>query len=334
MLPTLLWSNTEGLTIRCSLCSHECLIKNGNKGICKARINKDGQLVSVLTDVVSSIQMDPVEKKPLFHFLPGTKTFSVGSVGCNFHCTFCQNNHISNIPQTGVINGRKANARTLLDLAQKQNAKSIAFTYNEPTLSVELIQETAERAKAYQLPVILVSNGYMSRACIDLLRHSIHAINVDIKSFSDAFYREYCGAKLAPVLDAVQYIRDCGWWLEITTLVIPSVNDSPEELKQCARFIHDVLGPDVPWHVTAFHGAHKMANHPSTTSDQLQTAWRIGKEAGLNYVYMGNLASPVGGNTYCPSCKALVVERTPWKILFPPHGHCPKCGTPIPGVWR
>ena len=334
MLPTLLWSKLDGLSVRCELCSHGCAIKNGSHGICATRFNKDGRLMSVVTDVVSSVQMDPIEKKPLYHFLPGTKTFSIGSVGCNFHCSFCQNCHISVIPQSGLIQGRKTSSQALLDLARSKQAKSIAFTYNEPTLSVELIQDTAERAIPYQLPIILVSNGYMSKNCISLLRNSVQAINVDLKSFSDDFYREYCGARLAPVLDSLKRIRDAGWWLEVTTLIISGVNDSQEELQQCARFIHDELGSDVPWHVTAFHGAHKMASHPSTSPEQLQVAWRIGKEAGLNYVYMGNVVNAVGGNTYCPSCSQLVIERSPWKISFPSKGVCPKCGTIIPGVWR
>ena len=291
--------------------------------------------MSVLTDIVSSIQMDPIEKKPLYHFLPGSKIFSIGSVGCNFRCSFCQNSHISNIPKSGVISGRRANAQTLVDMAVSKHAKSIAFTYNEPTLSVELIQDTAERSLAYQLPIVLVSNGYMSADFINLLRNYVHACNIDLKSFRDDFYREYCGGRLAPVLENLKRIRhDTGWWLEVTTLIIPGVNDSPEEITDCARFIHDELGCDVPWHVTAFHGAHKMQSHPSTTVDQLQAAWRIGKEVGLHYVYMGNVVQSVGVNTFCPNCSEVVVERSPWKITFSPKGRCRKCGTMIPGVWH
>ncbi|MBQ7617647.1 MAG: AmmeMemoRadiSam system radical SAM enzyme [Desulfovibrio sp.] len=335
MLPTLLWSNTNANTVQCHACAHACVLKSGMRGICGARLNQNGRLVSVLTDIVSTVQMDPVEKKPLYHFLPGSQTFSIGSVGCNFHCNYCQNCHISVIPKSGVISGRRVNAEALINLAVAKHAKSISFTYNEPTLSVELIQEVAERALAYQMPIVLVSNGFMSEDFIVLLRNYVHAVNIDLKAFSDKFYREYCGGRLKPVLDTLKRIKfDTSWWLEVTTLVIPDLNDSPEQIRECANFIKNELGDEVPWHLTAFHGAHKMQQHPSTSIDQLQLAWRIGKETGLRYVYMGNVSKVVGGNTYCPVCSELVVERSPWKIAVSPKGICRKCGAQIPGVWR
>lgn len=333
MQPTKLWASLNGAQVQCRLCAHQCVIKNGGKGLCKTRVNQQGSLVSVLSDLVSGVQMDPVEKKPLYHFLPGTKTFSIGSVGCNFSCRFCQNAHISVIPASGRVQGSRTSAKGLVDLALSKHAVSIAFTYNEPTLSVDLIHETCQRALAYQLPVLLVSNGYMSAEFCKLLRNDIRAVNIDLKSFREAFYREYCGAKLAPVLDSLKRVRDLGWWLEVTTLVIPGVNDSPEELADCARFICEELGPDVPWHLSAFHGAHKMQNHPATPLDKLQEGWAIGKEMGLHYVYMGNIMTTLGGNTYCPKCSGLVIERSPWKVTYPPKGRCPSCGTEIAGIW-
>ncbi|MCR5814940.1 MAG: AmmeMemoRadiSam system radical SAM enzyme [Desulfovibrio sp.] len=333
MLPTLLWAKGDTSSVECLLCAHRCVIKAGKRGICGARVNQDGHLVSVLTDLVSGVQMDPVEKKPLYHFLPGTKTFSIGSVGCNFHCRFCQNAHISNIPSSGMVSGSRTTAKALVDLALAKHAQSMAFTYNEPTLSVELIHETCERVLAFQMPILLVSNGYMSAEFCTLLRNDIRAVNIDLKSFRDEFYREYCGARLAPVLDSLKRVRDLGWWLEVTTLVIPGLNDSPEELADCARFICEELGRDVPWHLSAFHGAHKMQNHPPTPVAKLQEGWAIGKEMGLNYVYMGNVMTSVGGNTYCPKCTALVIERSPWKVTYPPKGRCPNCGTEIAGIW-
>ncbi|MBQ7738977.1 MAG: AmmeMemoRadiSam system radical SAM enzyme [Desulfovibrionaceae bacterium] len=333
MADTLLWLADNG-GVECLVCGHHCRLKPGMKGRCGVRINKDGRLISVVTDLVSSIQMDPIEKKPLYHFLPGSKVFSIGSVGCNFHCTFCQNHHISVIPKTGVINGRRTPPRNLVELAIHHKAKSIAFTYNEPTISVELINSVAEIAFAHKLPMVLVSNGYMTPDFLDLLENRIRAINVDLKSFRDDFYREYCGGRLKPVLESLKKIRKLGWWLEVTTLIIHGVNDSPEEIRDCARFIRDELGVDVPWHLSAFHGAYQMVNHPATTLDQLQAAWTIGKEEGLHYVYLGNVGAAIGGNTYCPDCSQLVAERSPWKISFPASGTCPKCGKDIPGVWR
>ncbi|MBQ7584966.1 MAG: radical SAM protein, partial [Desulfovibrionaceae bacterium] len=209
-----------------------------------------------------------------------------------------------------------------------------AFTYNEPTISVELINETCEIAFAHHLPVVLVSNGYMSMDFLDLMGKSIQAANIDLKSFREDFYREYCGAHLKPVLESLKRIYKLGWWLEVTTLVIHGVNDSPEEIRDCAQFIRDELSPDVPWHLTAFHGAHHMTDHPSTTLDNLQAAWSIGKEEGLRYVYLGNIGAAIGGNTYCPKCSELVAERNPWKISFPASGRCHNCGELIPGVWH
>lgn len=334
MLDAILWTKSGASSVECFVCGHHCRLKNGARGKCGVRINKNGRLVSVVTDLVSSVQMDPIEKKPLYHFLPGTKSFSMGSISCNFTCKFCQNNHLSVIPKSGVINGRRTMPDALVEMALQHKARSISFTYNEPTISVELVSDVSNIAQKRGLPCILVSNGYMSSDFINCLRHNINACNIDLKSFRDSFYREYCGARLQPVLDALIKIREVGWWLEVTTLVIPNVNDSPEEIRDCARFIKEELGEDVPWHLTAFHGAYKMQGHPSTTLDQLQAAWLIGKEEGLHYVYMGNVVVAVGGSTFCPKCSSLVAERSPWKINFPTNGRCPSCGFEIPGVWR
>ena len=334
MSETILWEKSGSLFVNCQLCAHGCRIKNGGKGRCGVRVNRNGKLFSVVTDLVSSIQLDPVEKKPLYHFLPGTKTFSIGSVGCNFRCTFCQNHHISVIPEDGIVKGKRTNSDAIIDLACRSAAKSIALTYNEPTVFVELLKECAEQAHVHQLPVIIVSNGFMSNAFFNLLGRHIQAANIDLKAFNNKFYEEYCGGKLQPVLDNLKRIKELGWWLEITTLVIPGVNDDPKELAAAARFIKEELGADVPWHLTAFHGAHKMSGHPATTADQLGVAWNIGKEVGLHFVYIGNVVHPVGTNTYCPSCGAVVCERRTWKISYPKNGLCPECGMQIPGVWQ
>ncbi|MBQ9537422.1 MAG: AmmeMemoRadiSam system radical SAM enzyme [Desulfovibrionaceae bacterium] len=334
MLDALLWLNIDDTTVECLVCGHHCRLKNGMKGRCGVRVNKEGKLFSVVTDLVSSIQMDPIEKKPLYHFLPGTRTFSIGSVGCNFRCKFCQNDHISVIPKSGIINGKRTSARSLIDLAIQYKSKSIAFTYNEPTIFIELINDASELAFAHKIPVILVSNGFMSTDFLDMLANRVQAVNIDLKSFREDFYREYCGGHLRPVLDSLKRIRKMGWWLEVTTLVIHGLNDSPEEIRDCARFIRDELGADVPWHLSAFHPAYLMQDRADTSLEQLQAAWSIGKEEGLEYVYLGNVGAAVGGNTYCPQCSNLVAERSPWKISFPASGKCPKCGHDIPGVWH
>ena len=334
-MPTMLWDSPTGSDVVCHLCAHSCRLKKGDTGRCGVRANKGGQMVSMVTDVVSSAQMDPVEKKPLYHFLPGSKTFSIGSVGCNFHCKFCQNHRISRVSGSGVMPGKRVTPEGLLQVATKNKARSLAFTYNEPTTFFELVYATAGLAKLEELPVILVTNGFMSGECLTGLHNRVHAANVDLKSFSDAFYRNYCGGRLKPVLDNLKAVKGMGWWLEVTTLVIPKVNDSENELRDCAKFIHDELGPDTPWHLSAFHGAFEMIDHPATSLSQLETAWRIGKEAGLHHVYIGNVASAMGGNTFCPGCGALVIERQGWQTKI--HGRggvCPKCGIVVAGVWK
>ena len=334
-MATMLWEPGKNGNVRCLLCPHSCRLPLGVTGICGVRFNRKGELRSLVENVVSSVQMDPVEKKPLYHFLPGTKTFSIGSVGCNFSCKFCQNHHISVVPKSGVVNGKRVAPEQLVELALKHRAKSIAFTYNEPTVFFELVYNTAGLAKLHKLPVILVSNGYLGEDAFTGLQSRVAAINVDLKSFRDEFYRNYCGAKLQPVLDNLKRIKSVGWWLEVTTLLIPGVNDKEAEVRDCARFIRDELGPDTPWHISGFHGAHKMLEHPSSTLGQLEAAWSIGRNEGLRHVYMGNLASAMGANTFCPECGEMVVERRGYEVVQTAQGGvCPKCGQQIAGVWK
>lgn len=334
-MATMLWEHATGSSVRCLLCPHQCRLSLGATGLCGVRFNRQGELRSLVENVISSVQMDPVEKKPLYHFLPGTKTFSIGSVGCNFKCSFCQNFTISVVPKSGVVQGKRVPPEQLVDLAVSHHAKSMAFTYNEPTVFFELVYNTAALAKLHHLPVILVSNGYMGEDCFTGLQNRVQAINVDLKSFRNEFYREYCGAKLQPVLDNLKRIRKLGWWLEVTTLLIPGLNDSDAEVRDCARFIRDELGPDTPWHLSAFHGAYKMLEHPASTLAQLEGAWRIGKAEGLHHVYMGNLSSTLGANTFCPQCGELLIERNGFAVKGGVRdGICPKCQTQIAGVWH
>lgn len=334
----MLWEPLSGGTggeVRCRLCAHACRLKKGGKGLCGVRVNLGGEMVSLVGDVVTSAQMDPVEKKPLYHFLPGSKTFSVGSAGCNFRCRFCQNYQIARIPANGMVPGKRVTPDALVRLAEKHGARSMAFTYNEPTVFFEQVYETAGLAQAMGMRVILVSNGFMAEDFLLPLRRRVNAVNVDLKSFSDDFYRDYCGGHLQPVLDNLKAIKALGWWLEVTTLVIPGCNDSEAELRDMAAFVHGELGPDTPWHLSAFHGAYHMAGHPSTPPARLEDAWRIGREAGLHFVYIGNVSSALGGTTFCPACGAPAIERRGWQTrqLGAP-GQCPSCKAALPGVWR
>lgn len=331
----MLWDALAGGDIQCELCSHGCRIANGGHGRCGVRVNHNGEMVSLVGDVVTGLQMDPVEKKPLYHFLPGTRTFSVGSAGCNFSCRFCQNAHISQITPRSSISGRRIMPGELVRLAVKNRAASMAFTYNEPTVFFEQVYEASGMAKARGLKVVLVSNGYMSEDFLMPMRKRVDAINVDLKAFSEKFYSKVCGARLQPVLDNLKAIKGLGWWLEVTTLLIPGLNDSPSELNELAAFVRDELGADTPWHISGFHGAHLMAEHPSTPLFQLEDAWKIGREAGLKHVYVGNAQSTLGNNTYCPDCGAVAIERRGFHSrVFARNGKCQSCGAEIAGVWK
>ncbi len=334
-MQAMLWSPNADGSVSCRLCAHRCRIRKGGKGRCGVRVNLRGGLVSLVNGVATAVGMDPVEKKPLYHFLPGTKIFSVGSAGCNFSCRFCQNSNISQVPESGVVPGRRVTSEDLVSLAVTNHARSLAFTYNEPTVFFELVYETARQAKARGLPSVLVSNGFMSQDCLKALSANICAANVDLKGFSEEFYAKYCGARLQPVLDNLKAIRELGWWLEVTTLIIPGVNDSAGELKALAAFIHDELGAETPWHISAFHGAYLMADYPATPLPKLEEAWRIGREAGLHFVYIGNVRSAVGSTTFCPQCGASVIRREGYEArISGASGTCPSCGTTLPGIWK
>lgn len=331
----MLWEAEEDNSINCHLCAHACKLKPGKQGLCGVRVNHRGRLVSLAADIVTAVHMDPVEKKPLYHFLPGTKTFSVGSAGCNFRCIFCQNSEIAHVNQNSEVSGRKLTAETLVNLALENRAPSIAFTYNEPTVFFEQTYAAAGIAQANGLKTILVSNGFMSPAYLQSMSKRIDAANIDLKSFSDDFYRKFCRGRLQPVLDNLKAIKDMGWWLEVTTLLIPGVNDSQEEMAQIAGFIRYELGEDVPWHISAFHGAAQMQNHPSTPMFKLEEAWNIGQAAGLNHVYIGNVRSNLGANTICPDCGATIIERNGYRTRKKTRdGACPSCQKQIAGVWN
>ncbi len=334
-MAAMLWEACADNSVKCQVCAHSCHIKDGKSGVCGVRVNHNGEMVTLVNDVVTAVQIDPVEKKPLYHFLPASKTFSIGSAGCNFRCLFCQNSNIAHVTPRSAVQGRRLSVETLVRLAQENHPPRIAFTYNEPTVFFEQVYAGAGLAKASGLKTILVSNGFMSHEYLQSLSKRIDAANIDLKGFTEAFYHKYCGGRLKPVLDNLVAIKKMGWWLEVTTLVIPGVNDSQEEIAGVARFIHDELGPETPWHISAFHGAAQMAAHPSTSLATLENAWRTGRETGLENVYIGNVASSVGSNTNCPDCGAMIVERRGYRTRkLAKNGICPSCHRQIAGVWN
>jgi pyruvate formate lyase activating enzyme len=320
----------------CELCAHHCRIKDGHRGICGVRENRKGVLYSLVYGWLVAENVDPVEKKPLFHVLPGSRSYSISTVGCNFHCRHCQNFSISQ-PGTfaaDAVPGILRSPEHVVASAVSNGCQSISYTYVEPTIFFEFAYDCCVLARAQGLKNIFVSNGYMTEKTTRKLAPVLDAINIDIKSFSDDFYRKICGARLQPVLDTVRLMHELGVWVEITTLVIPGLNDSDAELVEIAEFIASV-DSSIPWHVTAFYPTYKLTDRLPTSAASLQKAREIGLKAGLRYVYEGNVPGAGGENTACPSCQARLVSRLGFRIQENRivDGVCPQCGEHIAGVW-
>jgi len=321
--------------VRCFLCNHRCLIKPGDRGICGVRENREGILTSLVYGKVIARHVDPIEKKPLFHFLPGSKSYSVATVGCNFKCRFCQNADISQMPADHHrIWGDDVTPEMIVDDARSSGSATIAYTYTEPTIYYELAADTARLATARGIKNIFVSNGYMTEECLEDLSPDLHGANVDLKSFTDQFYKQQCGAKLAPVLRTLQKMKETGIWLEVTTLMIPGLNDSEEEMKDLAKFLAD-LDPGIPWHISRFHPTYRLTDRSSTPAESIRRAREIGYEMGLKYVYTGNLPGDEGEKTLCHECGDLLMDRYGFYVRNNriSNGKCPHCHSEIPGVW-
>lgn len=330
--PALLWRPLEDATLQCLLCAHFCRIEDGGRGQCGVRENRGGKLFTLSHDRVAALNLDPVEKKPLFHFLPGTTTLSLGTQGCNLACLFCQNASLSQPPRLGAApQGNHIPPQEIVRLTRKSKTASVAYTYSEPTIFFELMRETAILAREEGLANIMVSNGFQSPQCLDELKNLIQAANVDLKSFRDEFYRDICSARLGPVLKNLAHMKKLDWHLEVTSLVIPEINDSDRELTDIARFVRDELGRDTPWHVSRFHPCHQMLEHRPTPLDTLKRAYDIGRGEGLHHVFVGNVPNSGLENTFCPGCGQMVVERSGFTILRDRllRGACPGCGQVI-----
>ncbi len=329
-----LYKSLENAKVQCNLCGWKCVIGKDSFGRCRVRKNIDGKLYSLNYHKLCSANPDPIEKKPLFHFQPGSKSFSIAAAGCNFQCVFCQNWQISQIAQESEIYGQAFEPERIVDFALKANCKSLAYTYTEPTVFMEIANDCGKIAKQKGLANVFVSNGFMSKEAIDFASDWLDGINVDLKSFSEDYYKNLCGAKLKPVLDTIEYIANhTKIWLEVTTLVVPGQNDSVTELKQIADFLINTCGPDVPWHISRFYPQYKYCQTPPTPEATLQKAFDIAKAAGLKYVYIGNLSSANAENTYCPKCQQLLIEREGFCITKNriKKSHCPDCDERIAG---
>lgn len=325
-----LYEKLKDGSVRCRLCAHRCLIAPGKRGICSVRENRNGTLYSLNYALAIAANVDPIEKKPLFHFLPGTKSFSIATAGCNFRCEFCQNWDISQITKgpEGQIIGENLPPKEVVKQALRTGCQSIAYTYTEPTIFFEYAYDTAKLAKEKGLANIFVTNGYQTPETIKEMKGLIDAANVDLKSFSEKFYQKVCGAHLEPVLQSIKNMYQAGLHLEITTLVVPKQNDSEKELKQIAQFIAGV-SKNIPWHISRFHPQYQMTETEPTPLETLEKAYEIGKKSGLNYVYLGNIQTEKGENTYCPKCGNLAIRRFGYEVDIlgvKKPGKCLKCG--------
>ncbi len=374
MIEALFYKKLANQQARCKLCNQHCIINDGRVGICGVRKNISGKLNSLNYGKIVAANIDPVEKKPLFHFLPGSLTYSIAAVGCNFSCAHCQNADISQSPKSKVQSSKFTTGETtpeeVVELAVVNGCPSISYTYTEPTIFYEFALDCMKLAYRKGLKNIWVTNGYTGREALELASPYLDAVNVDLKFFSQHSYQKICGARLQPVLDNLKWYAKSGKesdseasesdsgarksdkefnfesselnsgarkkiWLEITTLIIPTVNDSDKELGEMAKFIHDELGAEVPWHLSAFFPAHEMADKPPTPKSTILRAYEIGKQAGLHYVYGGNIVDAKMENTYCPKCGTVVIERHGYEVeRRDDDGKCGKCGAAIAGVWK
>jgi pyruvate formate lyase activating enzyme len=333
----LFYEKLEGERVRCSLCHHNCIISEGKRGICSVRENRSGVLYSLVYGRIVSANPDPIEKKPLFHFLPGSFSFSIATVGCNFSCLHCQNYTISQLPrETGEVEtSRKVPPEAVVSAAVEYNCKTIAHTYTEPTIFYEYAYDVAKLAKDKGIRSIFVTNGYIGEEALRHINPYLAGANVDLKGFREETYKSTYGARLAPVLENIKLMKKLGIWIEVTTLVIPTINDSDEELSNIACFIAGV-GVDIPWHISRFHPDYKLTNLPPTPRARIDRAREIGKEAGLRYVYSGNIPGDEGEHTYCYQCGTPLIKRFGFQIIENKlkEGRCPDCGAMIDGVWR
>lgn len=329
-----LYDRLENRRVQCHLCAHRCRISEGKRGICAVRENRNGTLYSLVYGRTVSQHIDPIEKKPLAHFYPGTTAYSIATVGCNFHCEWCQNANISQMPrETGLIVGERAAPEEIVSAAKRARCRSIAYTYTEPTVFFEYAYDTARLARQDGIANVYVTNGFMTEEMLKAFDGYLDAANVDLKAFRDETYRRYVGGRLQPVLDSLKLMKDLGIWVEVTTLVVPDINDDDEELRDAARFVAQELGPETPWHISRFFPGYQLRHVPPTPVRTLNRALEIGEEEGLRYIFAGNV--PGEANTECHACGELLIRRAGYRILgnrVAPGQVCPNCGTPVAGV--
>jgi pyruvate formate lyase activating enzyme len=333
MKEAMLWEKLDGDRVHCFLCAHQCKINEGKKGICQVRRNRGGVLFAQTYGRIIAEHVDPIEKKPLYHFYPGSSAYSISAPGCNFRCLWCQNWEISQEPREEyLVFGVERPPEEVVSTAINAHCRSIAYTYTEPTMFTEYALDCARPAREAGVANVYVTNGFMTAEMLDAFYPYLDAANVDLKAFRDATYRERIGGKLQPVLDSLLKMKSQGLWVEVTTLVIPGVNDSEAELRDIARFLVKDMGPDTPWHVSRFFPTYKLVDAPATPLETLRLAEEIGRAEGLRYVYVGNARA--NGDTLCPGCGRLLIRRSGFSVITNEvqGGCCPACSTAIAGV--
>lgn len=327
----MLYERLDDGKVRCILCSHRCRISPGKRGFCAVRENREGTLYTLNYNVVSSEALDPIEKKPLFHFHPGSLAYSLGTIGCNFRCKHCQNWTISQI-DLDEANAIEMSPQVAVERAVASGAEVIAWTYNEPTIWFEYTYDCAKLAKEAGVATAYITNGYITREALEMIAPYLDAFRVDIKAFTEEFYHDIASAKLAPVLESAKLAKELGIHVEVVNLVIPTLNDSSEEMREMCMWIHDYLGADTPVHFTRFHPYYKLQDISSTPLSTLERAYSIAREEGLRYVYLGNVPGTEHENTFCPQCGELLIKRGMFSIelnQLTDEQTCPRCGNHI-----
>jgi pyruvate formate lyase activating enzyme len=325
---------------QCTLCPHLCRLEEGDRGICRTRVNKGGKLYALSYGNPCAVHVDPIEKKPVYHFLPGTKAYSIATGGCNLRCKFCQNWDISQTTPEELANydmmPEETVGKTLTARSRDPMVKSIAYTYSEPVAFYDYMLDTSKIASDNGIRSVVITAGYINRKPLEELSKHVDAIKIDLKGFNERFYRDVCGAELDGVLEAIKVVRrQKGVWMELVNLVVPTLNDDLEEIRDMCEWVVENVGPDVPMHFSRFHPQYKLLHLPPTPAETLVEARKIALDAGIHYSYIGNVDTPEGGNTYCPKDKTLCIARNGYVITENKlsDGRCPTCGTKIAGVW-
>jgi len=331
----LYWEPQKDQKIKCLLCPRQCIVADKERGTCGVRENNGGIYYTLVHSRPCSLNIDPIEKKPLFHFKPGSEAFSLATAGCNIECRFCQNWEISQF-RPEQISSKSVSPKEVVRHAQRLGASSIAFTYSEPVIFYEYMLDICKAAEGSGVGRIMISNGYINLKPLAQLLPHLDGIKIDFKAFSESFYKNICSAHLRPVLETLINIKKAGIWLELVVLTIPTLNDSPREIEAMSRWIVKYLGPDVPIHFTRFHPMYKIKNLPPTPVKTLEHARKIAMNAGIHFAYAGNIPGHPGENTYCHKCGASIIVRTGYQISSNNlvDGRCPKCKTPLAGIWK